>query len=95
MMEFEQNLRKGIPLILDVREDYEFQDGHIKGARNVPLQTLPTVLAELDKGQEYHVICLSGSRSAVACKYLAQEGFQVVNVMGGMSAYRGDVEFGC
>lgn len=94
MAEFEQLLRKGNLNIIDVREIDEFESGHIKGAEHIALGTIPTNLDKLDKSKEYHVMCLSGSRSAMASKYLAQQGFKVVNVMGGMSAYRGDVEFG-
>lgn len=94
MMEFEQLLRKGTLNILDVREDDEFESGHIEGAQHIPLGEIPTSLEKLDKSKEYHVVCFSGSRSAMASKYLAQNGFKVVNVMGGMSAYRGDVIFG-
>ena len=94
MAEFEQLLRKGNLNVIDVREIDEFESGHINGAEHIALGTIPANLDKLDKNKEYYVMCLSGSRSAMASKYLAQQGFKVVNVMGGMSAYRGDVEFG-
>jgi rhodanese-related sulfurtransferase len=94
MAEFEQLLRKGDLNVVDVREIDEFESGHIKGAEHIALGTIPTSLDKLDKNKEYYMMCLSGSRSATASKYLAQQGFKIVNVMGGMSAYRGDVEFG-
>lgn len=94
MAEFEQLLRKGGLNIIDVREADEFESGHIKGAEHIALGEIPSNLGKLDRDKEYHVICLSGGRSAMASKYLGQQGFKIVNVMGGMSAYRGDVEFG-
>lgn len=94
MAEFEQMLRKGGLSVIDVREADEFESGHIEGAEHIALSDIPSSLDRLDKSKEYHVICLSGGRSAMACKYLGQQGYKIVNVMGGMSAYRGDVEFG-
>lgn len=94
MAEFEQLLRKGKLSVIDVREADEFESGHIKGAEHMALGDIPDKMNKLDKDKEYHVICLSGGRSAMACKYLGQQGYKIVNVMGGMSAYRGDVEFG-
>jgi len=94
MAEFEQLLKKGSLHVLDVREEDEFVSGHIKGATHIALGDIPTKMNALDKSKEWHVICLSGSRSSMAAKYMAQQGFKIVNVMGGMSAYRGDVEFG-
>ena len=43
--------------------------------------------AELDKEQAYYVICKSGRRSARACQFLAEEGYDVTNVQGGMDAF--------
>lgn len=94
MAEFEQLLKKQTPNVIDVREEYEFEDGHIKGAELIPLGTIPQNLEKMDKSKEYHLICYSGARSARGAKYLADLGYQIVNVMGGMSAYRGEMEFG-
>ena len=94
MAEFEQLLKNKAPNVIDVREEYEFEDGHIKDAELSPMGTIPENLNKLDKAKEYHLICYSGARSARAAKYLADQGFQIVNVMGGMSAYRGEMEFG-
>ncbi len=92
--EFEQLLKKGKLNVVDVREMDEFESGHIKGAEHIALGDIPASVSKLDKSKEYHLICLSGARSAMAAEYLARQGFKIVNVMGGMSAYRGDVEFG-
>ena len=44
-----------------------------------------------DKDENYYVMCLSGARSTAACQYLASKGYKVTNVMGGISAWRGEV----
>ncbi|WP_028273993.1 rhodanese-like domain-containing protein [Atopococcus tabaci] len=90
MPEFDELYRKNKDIhIIDVREDDEFASGHIPGATSVPLSQFPT---ELDKDKSYYVICHSGGRSSLACQQLAQNGYDVTNVMGGMSAWRGETE---
>ncbi|GGO73503.1 MULTISPECIES: rhodanese-like domain-containing protein [Nocardioides] len=69
--------------VLDVREPVEWQHGHIEGAVHVPLMDLPQRLADLPTGQTL-VVCKVGGRSAQAVGYLAQQGFDVVNLDGGM-----------
>lgn len=92
MDEFGQKQRKEDINIIDVRETGEFASGHIPGAINVPLSEFAQYLDKIDKDKEYHVVCLSGGRSSVACDYLGNNGYNVTNVMGGMSAWRGDIE---
>jgi len=69
--------------VLDVREDDEWAAGHIAGAVHIPLQELPGRLADLPDGQTL-VVCKVGGRSAQAVGYLAQQGYEVVNLAGGM-----------
>ena len=72
--------------ILDVREVEEFEALHLEGARNFPLSQLVDTYEQLDKTQPYYVICKSGIRSARACQFLTEQGYEVVNVQGGMDA---------
>lgn len=89
MPEFDQLYRKNSELaIMDVREPVEYKNGHIPGAQSNPLSNFQ---APLEKEKKYYVLCQSGGRSATACQYLAQNGYDVVNVMGGMSTWRGDL----
>ena len=74
--------------ILNVREGYEFQMGHVLTAKNLPLSTFETG----DKQETYYVICQSGARSAAACQFLSAQGFDVTNVAGGMNFWHGEVE---
>jgi rhodanese-related sulfurtransferase len=69
--------------VLDVREDVEWRAGHIPGARHVPLGRLVARLAELPEGQTL-VVCRVGSRSAGAVAYLQQQGYDAVNLDGGL-----------
>jgi rhodanese-related sulfurtransferase len=89
--EFEQLEKRNKLAIIDVREEDEFEAGHIKGAKNFPLSTLQESAEKLNPEQHYYVICHSGGRSQMACEYLAASGYQVTNVMGGMSAWKGTV----
>ena len=78
------------PTILDVRETWEFEEGRIPGAQNIPLSTLPDKLDDLDelKDQEVIVHCKGGGRATSAKAYLTQQGFtNVRNLVGGYQAY--------
>ena len=77
------------PLIVDVREPWEYQMGHVSGAKLIPLGELSQRVSELDPKKPVVVICQSGSRSQSAAALLAQKGFKkVYNVLGGMSAWQ-------
>jgi len=76
--------------IIDVREPYEYEEQNI-GAINIPLNTLPQKLVDLEDLQDEEVIvhCRSGARSASAKAFLEQQGFtNVRNLVGGMQAYQ-------
>ena len=73
--------------ILDVREDYEWEAGHIDGALHIPLDALPEHLDALDPDQDLAVICRTGGRSARATAWLESHGYSAVNVNGGMGAW--------
>jgi rhodanese-related sulfurtransferase len=69
--------------LVDIREVYEYQSGHVPSAKNVPLGTIVSQPEKyLDKDKEYYIICQSGGRSASACKALSDKGYKVVNVSG-------------
>ena len=73
--------------LVDVREVDEFESLRLEGARNLPLSQLADTYEQLDKDQLYYVICKSGMRSARACQFLAEQGYDVINVQGGMTAF--------
>ncbi len=87
-----EKLATGKPVLIDVREPYEFAAGHIKQARNIPLGTLRDAASKLDPAAETLVICQSGHRSATAVRILRKAGFtDAYSVKGGMTAWRGKV----
>lgn len=76
-------------LLLDVREQDEWDAGHAPGAVHIPLGDLPQRLGELpdtDAGT-VAVTCRGGGRSSRAVAWLTQQGFDVANVDGGMKAW--------
>ena len=88
MSELENKLKENIQLI-DVRTPGEFRRGHIKNAKNIPLNEIGNFTPIADK--KIYVICHSGARSKLAAKKLKKRGFDVVNVQGGMHAWRGKI----
>ena len=70
-------------VVLDVREPVEWQHGHIEGAVHVPMNEIPGRLSDLPTAQTL-VVCKVGGRSAQVTGYLAEQGFDVVNLDGGM-----------
>lgn len=79
-------------LVLDVRSPDEFvgEQGHIKGALNIPLDVLPDRLSELGDYEERSIIlvCRSDRRSSQAAQLLARQGFADVHVVrGGMTEW--------
>jgi rhodanese-related sulfurtransferase len=78
-------------LILDVREENEYKDGHILNARLIPLLKLKERIGELERYREQPVVvvCRSGKRSATACALLGNRQFgQAYNLAGGMIAWQ-------
>ena len=79
-----ENLLKNKEFLLDVREEYEYQNGHIKGAVNLPLREILEKKDTLPKDKDIYVYCRSGHRSADAVNFLKSLGFEKVhNIEGG------------
>ena len=77
-------------VIVDVREENEFKEGHVLNAIHIPLGKLAGRIGELDSYKSHEVIvnCRSGHRSASACARLRKEGFEkVYNLKGGIMAW--------
>lgn len=74
--------------VVDVREPEEWAAGHAPGAVHLPLGDLPARIDELpETTSSLAVVCRSGGRSGRAVEWLVQQGFDVVNVDGGMQAW--------
>jgi len=76
--------------LLDVREYEEWMAGHVEGATHVPMQQVPGRSADLPREQRIICICRSGNRSGQVTAWLLQQGFDAVNMTGGMQAWRAD-----
>lgn len=75
-------------VVLDVREQHEWDAGHIDGAVHIPLGDLPSRVGELDPQVQTLVVCHLGGRSARATQWLSAQGHDVVNMDGGMEAWQ-------
>src|SRR5947208_11061294 len=86
-------LRQGLtakpaPFLLDVRERWEFEAGHVPGARLIPLAELEDRVNEVPRDRPILAICHSGQRSLAAAGYRQQLGYpSVTNVDGGTAAW--------
>lgn len=75
-------------LVLDVREQDEYDRAHIDGVKLVPLGQLPDRVGELDKASEILCVCAGGVRSDRACRFLSSQGFsKVTNMAEGMRGW--------
>ncbi len=81
------------PLLLDVRELWEFRICHINGSRLLPMRQIPAALTELQPDQPVVVICHHGIRSQQVAQFLEQQGFsQVFNLRGGVDGWAREVD---
>jgi len=77
-----------VPFLLDVREPWEYQEGHVPGAQLIPLGELEQRVNEVPRDRPILAICHSGQRSLAAAAYLQQLGYtSVTNVDGGTAAW--------
>ena len=85
--------RQSDPLLLDVREPWEFRICQIEGSQLIPMGQLPAALKALDPQRETVVICHHGIRSRQVAMYLDYQGFSnVINLAGGVDAWARDVD---
>ena len=73
--------------LLDVRTKTEYEEGHIDGFKNIPLDDLRNHLNEIDKTKPLYLHCKSGLRSYIACQILGGNGFDCYNLSGGYRLY--------
>ena len=85
------NNNKNISLV-DVREKEERVMASIKGSIHVPMMAIPHQLELFNKDEPIYLFCHSGVRSAQACLYLEQQGFDSVNIIGGIRAWSTEVD---
>ena len=83
--------RDGSVTLLDVRTPQEYGNGHMEGFYHIPVDELRERLKELDRTKPIYVVCQSGLRSYIACRILAQSGFDCYNLSGGYRLYESAV----
>jgi rhodanese-related sulfurtransferase len=76
-------LDEGSTLVIDVREPFEYADGHVPSAEPMPLRSVPQRVDELPTDRPVYIVCAVGGRSAQAAAFLATRGVDAVNVDGG------------
>ena len=81
--------------LLDVRQEWEYEEEHIPGAQLLPLVELPDRMDEVDAGKPVLIYCRTGGRSMAAATLLEGQGVSdIINLVGGMSAWSGHTAFG-
>jgi rhodanese-related sulfurtransferase len=74
--------------VVDVREAHEYAAGHVPGAVLVPMSVLPVRVDEIPRDRTVYVVCAVGGRSGQVVAWLAQQGYDAVNVAGGTQAWQ-------
>jgi rhodanese-related sulfurtransferase len=81
------------PLLLDVRENWEYETCHIEGSTPVPMHMVPIQVGELDDDVDIVCICHHGARSMQVAAFLERNGFdKITNLTGGIHAWAVQVE---
>lgn len=76
--------------LIDIRERGEYKTGSLKTAKNIPMGDILTSPEKyMDKDKTYYIFCQSGGRSGRACAKLSKQGYDVVNLSGGIGSYVG------
>jgi rhodanese-related sulfurtransferase len=83
-------LLDGDAILIDVRQENEWDAGHAPMATLIPLAELPDRLDELPRDRLIICACRSGGRSLRAASFLQEQGFDTVNLTGGMMAWFGE-----
>lgn len=89
-VDFAELVKNGAQII-DVRTPGEFNGGHIKGAKNIPLQSLGNNLSKINKNKPVITCCASGARSAAAKNILQNSGFTEVYNGGGWHSLKSKI----
>lgn len=85
--------KRARPLLLDVREPWEFEKARIQGAQLIPMRELPSRVEELDRDKELVAICHHGGRSQQVALFLEKAGFtRIHNLAGGVDAWSRTVD---
>lgn len=87
-----QRLQRGEALLLDVREPFELRLAQVEGALHVPMREVPARVQDLPRDRTVLVLCHSGMRSQQVADWLVGQGFDAINVAGGIDAWSDEVD---
>lgn len=79
-------------ILLDVREDWEMSVASVPGVVHIPMAQVQARLSELDQNTDIVVLCRSGRRSYEVAKLLQSNGYQAINLAGGILAWSRDID---
>ncbi|MDX9994721.1 MAG: rhodanese-like domain-containing protein [Rhodocyclaceae bacterium] len=93
LKEWLDDAHRAPPLLLDVREPWEFDVCRLPNAKLMPMRSIPARYLELQRDAEIVVVCHHGARSYQVAMFLEHQGFgNVINLYGGMAAWSRDVD---
>lgn len=85
--------RREKPVLLDVREPWEYEKARLEGATLIPMRELPSRIEQIDEDKEVVAICHHGGRSMQVAMFLERQGFKRVhNLVGGIDAWSRTVD---
>jgi rhodanese-related sulfurtransferase len=81
------------PVLLDVREPWEWDTARIEGAQHIPMREVPARIAEIDRSRDVVAVCHHGGRSQQVAMFLEKSGFaKVHNLQGGVDGWSRSVD---
>ena len=84
---------RAAPVLVDVREPWEYAHCHIEGSQLMPLQTVPANVAALPRDRDLVLVCHHGNRSQRAAQWLEQQGYsRLFNLAGGVERWATEVD---
>ncbi|MCF8152265.1 MAG: sulfurtransferase [Sulfuritalea sp.] len=93
LKEWLADAERSAPVLLDVREPWEFETCRIAGSQSIPMRAIPARHPELRRDADIVVICHHGARSFQVGMFLEQMGFSsVINLQGGVAGWARDVD---
>ena len=93
VLQLAAHLEHSTPLLIDVREPWEFDICHIDQSISIPMSQIPTQLQQMDNANEIVVICHHGIRSRQVIQYLQQQSIEnLINLEGGVDAWARQIE---
>lgn len=91
--EIEEYIKSNKAIVIDIRSPYDYSNGHIPSAINIPYHDFEAVKEQIAKDKTLVLYCERGGTSLILARDLSKEGYNVKNIYGGIGAYRGPLEY--